>query len=67
MSAAFGIFRVFLFLALIWITTTGDSTAFRAGVFVFWVFLEMAFLGNVQETIRQIEIGRKQRQKKSRE
>jgi hypothetical protein len=50
-----------------WITTTSDSTAFRASVFVFWVFLEMAFLGNLQETIRHIEIGRKQRQKERRE
>jgi hypothetical protein len=64
MSAAFGIFRICLFLLLMWITTTSDNTAFRAGVFVLWVFLELAFLGNLQETIKHQGIGQKQGQKK---
>ena len=64
MSATFGIFRICLFLLPMWITTTSDNVAFRVGVFALWIVLEMALLGDLQESIRHIEIGRKQRQKK---
>lgn len=64
MSAAFGVFRICFFLLLMWITTTSDNTAFRMGIFALWVFLEMAFLGNLQETIKHIGIERRQKQKK---
>jgi hypothetical protein len=50
-------FRAGLFSFLMWITTTSDDVAFRMVIFVAWVFLEMAFPGNLQEDIRNLEAG----------
>ena len=61
MNIAFGIFRVGLFFFLMWIASTSDNVAFRVSVFVAWVLLEMAFLGSLQQTIRNIEAGRKRK------
>jgi O-antigen/teichoic acid export membrane protein len=66
MSVAFAIFRVCLIFALMWFATTSDSAAFRTGLFVVWVFIEMVFLGGLQESTENMERKRKRRRKQER-